>query len=200
MTVTRCGLDLEHEPHEHRLGSCDGHVLDVPDVKPGDPVAKFYVVSGVPVAWNWASLSLAQARELRKLLDAFVADYNRAYAVKDGELIPACWPLHEGLARELAAFYAQYVHVHQSGLSTPENAMHWYDRWLPGFRTRLPGWLGASEKCNPTVGHRPSWNQAANKLSAATRPGSMGLREFEDAVEAALLAYTTSSAQLDKVD
>jgi hypothetical protein len=200
VSVTRCGLEMIHEPHPHPAGDCDGQPMVTPDLAPGGPVAKLYTVSTTPVPWNWAGLTLIQARELRELIDGFVADYNRAFAVKDGELVPACWPLHEGLARELAAFYAQWVHVFQSGLATPENAMHWYDRWLPGFRTRLPGWLGAHEKCNPTVGHRENWNQAAAKVEAATRPTPMTPTAFEAAVEDALLSYTSSPATLDKAD
>lgn len=199
MSAFRCGLDLEHEPHEHPQGHCDGKAMVTPDREPGGPVTDLYVVSGLEIPWNWASLTLPQARELRDLLDTFVHHhYNPVYAVKVGELIPACWPLHPGLAHELPAFYAQWVYVHQSGLADAEKAMHWHDRWLPGFRTRLPGWLGSSDavRCNPTVGHRANWNEAADKVADAAKP--RGVDGFDDAVENALLGYTRSPAQLTK--
>lgn len=199
MSAVRCGLDLEHEPHEHPGGSCDGHVMDLPELQPGDPVAKLFTVTGTPVAFSWASLTLSQARELRELLDNFVVHYNATYAVEQAEVIPACWPLHPGLAHELAALYALHVHLFQSGLSGPDGAAGWFERWLPRFQERMPHWLGvASARCNPNVGHREEWSPVVReKLLPASFVG-MDRREFDDAVEDALYNYTRSAAHLDK--
>lgn len=189
MNVVRCGLDLDHEEHEHPLGHCDGKALDLPELQPGDPVDKLFTRAGVPLAWSWSTLTLTQARELRELLDKFVARYNATWAVLTSELIPACWPLHPGLADELAVLHAVHVHLFESALAPATDAAGWFSRTLPEFQERLPRWLGDSaSRCNPTVGHRPDWAPAARQLPADHT--GMDRNELAEAVDDALLSYT----------
>lgn len=196
--VVRCGLDMIHEEHEHPLGYCDGNVIDPASAAPGDDIRKAFVVSAVARPANWASLTLTQARDLRELIDSFVTHYNQTYAVVESEIIPACWPLHPGLAHELAALYALWVHLFQSGLAPADQVMGWHDRWLPGFQTRLAGHLLGTNTMRCTPGrHRSSWNAAAAKIDLeATRTG-LEPERLAEMTDDALRAYVGNPAHLE---
>ncbi len=143
------------------------------------PLAALYGAKGGSRPWTWASLTRGQARELVALLDRFADHYNRTYVVDDRFLILGCWPLHPGLAHELAALYGTWVAAFDHPHPTAEAAAFWLDRWLPGFQHRLPGWYGVgSEVCRPGL-HLDDWNPAAAKLTeAAHRPLSVDVDEL----------------------
>lgn len=179
----RCGLDRDHDPHEHWQGHCDGQAVDPALVAgPAVPVATLYGAVGHPRPWTWSSLTLGQAKDLREQLDRFADHHNRTYVVDDKHLILACWPLHPGLAHELAALYGTWVTAFASGLSSAELAMGWHDRWLPGFHERLPHWYGiGSEACRPGD-HVAKWNPAEAKISVAGWLSEDPQGRIEDAI------------------
>lgn len=193
----RCGLEIAHEPHEHWQGHCDGQPVDPALVAgPSVPIATLYSATAHPRPWTWASLTLGQARELTEQLDRFAEHHNRSYVVDDRHLILACWPQHPGLAHELAALYGTWVTAFCSGLASPELAMGWFDRWLPGFHARLPHWYGVgTEVCRPGQ-HVAKWNPAAGKLLAASDRDRADAVRVDDAVRELLVngAYLDGAA------
>lgn len=194
----RCGLEMEHEAHPHPGGQCDGQVDTAPALEAGDPLAKAFLLSAAPRPWTWSSLTTGQAEELRELLDRFVTYYNDTFAIADPELIPACWPLHPALAHELAALYSVWVHAFQSGLAPADQAMSFYDRWLPGFQARLASRLLGTNSMRCTPGnHRADWNPAAKKQGQSTKTG-IDPDQFDGQVADALGAYVANPAHLEK--
>jgi hypothetical protein len=168
--VERCGKEEPHDEHAHWRGHCDGQPVDPTlTAHPGVPIATLYGAQGHPRPWTWSSLTVGQARDLVEQLDRFVEHYNATYVVKDAHLVLGCWPLHPGLAHELATLYAAWVGAFCSGSSLPEIAHGWHDRWLPGFQARVRDWFGVgTEYCYPGT-HIETWNPAAFKIKAAAK-------------------------------
>ena len=171
----RCGLDLEHEQHEHDGGMCDGGISAPPATGPTRFIDLFPGTSPLPHPWHWSSLTTDQATELVEQLEVFAAHYNATYVVDERLILLGCWPLHPGLAAELASLYAQYVTAHQGAMATAETSLYWHDRWLVGFQQRLPNWYGGNTGCRPGD-HKPNWNPALARLAeAAPRPTGFDL-------------------------
>lgn len=193
----RCGKDTVHDGHETWQGWCDGLPADPALANPGVPLQSVLadLVTAHPRPWSWSSLTLSQAKELRTALDEFAEHYNRTYVVDDSLLVLSCWPLHPGLAHELAALYGSWLHAFLSGFSSGETAMAWHERWLTGFQSRISHWYGiGTDKCRPGM-HVADWNPAAKKLKDATaRPD--GVLDDEQ-LDEALRAYVGTSSPLD---
>lgn len=184
--LARCGKEEMHLDHEHPAGWCDGGPTDPVEANPGVPLAGSAVYPGLtahPRPWAWASLTVAQARDLRAQLDRFVAFYNATLVVEDKHLVLGCWPLHPGLAHDLAALHAVWVEAMMTAGGGPQQASAFYDRWLPGFQHRLPRWYGINtEVCKPGR-HREDWNPSAAKRAEAGKRTASDV-EVEDAVRA----------------
>lgn len=177
--VERCGKPEWHDAHEHWRGHCDGEPVATEETgHPGVPIATLYGATAHPRPWSWATLTSGQARELVGQLDRFADHHNATYVVNDKHLILGCWPLHPGLAHELAALYGAWVTAFSGGLSSAELALAWHDRWLPGFHDRLPGWYGVgTDVCRPGQ-HVDGWNPATAKLKlAGQRPEGFDVDE-----------------------
>ena len=178
--VERCGKPEWHDAHEHWRGHCDGEPVATEETgHPGVPIATLYGAAAHPRPWAWASLTSGQARELVERLDLFAEHHNATYVVNDAHLILGCWPLHPGLAHELAVLYALWVDATSGpGALAPDKLGAWHDRWLPGFHDRLPRWYGlGSDVCRPGR-HEDRWNPATAKLKdAAKRPEVLDVHE-----------------------
>lgn len=194
--VVRCGLDLEHESHEHALGWCDGGAVYGPEVKAtpvSDLATLFKGVTDEPRPWAWTSLTADQAELLAAQLGRFADHYNETYVVDERHLLLGCWPAHPGAAAELAPLYAQWVIAHQGALATAELSLAWHDRWLRGFQERLPGWFGLNGQ-----GCRPGWHKTLAEWnpSAMHREAARKLPEVVDLGDA-VRALTAGPARLE---
>lgn len=123
------------EPIQHRLGSLDRY--DWP--------------------WSWDSLTPDLIGPLGDALVDWVLDYNENFVVRPAHLIPKCWPVHRGLAREIAAMYSHWMAAFHHPKAEPSNATYFYDRVLPPFQDRIRHWLGPhGEKCQAGT-HDVTW-------------------------------------------
>lgn len=115
-------------------------------------------------AWSIDSMPPEYHDALSQVLVEWVIDYNRNFVVRESQLIPWCWPAHPGLAREIAATYAHWMHVFHSAGGSAEGATAFYDRTLPGFQDRVPRWLGAHGDACRAGNHAGDWNSLTLKI------------------------------------
>lgn len=125
------------ESIQHRLGSLDRY--DWP--------------------WSWDSLTPELTAAQSRALVAWVLDYNENFVVRSSHLIPQCWPIHPGLAREIAATYSHWMAVFHHPKAQPSDGTYFYDRILPPFQERIVRWLGPhAERCQGGS-HDPDWDK-----------------------------------------
>ena len=111
-------------------------------IEPFDPGTTTSEDNGGRPPWSWAALTLAERSSLAKSIDDYVGYYNEAFAISPNELIPPCWPLHAGLAAELAAHFWLWVSTHAEPTARPESAVAFYEIHLPRFRQHVTKLLG----------------------------------------------------------
>lgn len=107
--------------------------------------------------WTWSVLSQEESAALKRMVRRWVADYNVVHAVTSRELIPDCWPLHPGLAYDLAVMVWVYYDTHHDRRTTPLMAGDYHLRYLPGFRSRLDHLLGSDPAGCRAGEHPASW-------------------------------------------
>lgn len=79
---------------------------------------------------------------LRDWVDDFLRPQHPGYPV------PACWPAHKEAVWELANLFAEWVRVYGDPDNQPlDGALWFYERWLPGVRSRLFGPNGSMSGC-----------------------------------------------------
>ena len=112
--------------------------------------------------WTWSILSATERLALTSRIGDWVDNYNRCYAVEAEQLIPPCWPKHPWLAHELAVMTWLWYSAHRDPTATAERAGEFYLRYLPGFRSRLPGTLGRSPVECRKGQHPDTWRRDAD--------------------------------------
>jgi hypothetical protein len=94
----------------------------------------------LPRPWDPASCPPTLQREIWAWCEKTAVWINHEYAWRPGQLIPACWPQHPHIARELAALTCQRWVVGQA--TTPDPIEEWHRHTLPMFLDRLTNRLG----------------------------------------------------------
>jgi hypothetical protein len=160
-------------------GTDDGHEsnTDPAGLPPLEPAAFEDLLSAYrhPAAagsrtlpWSWVTLSPAEGEANATLLDAFVASYNRTWAIHDGEVVPPCWHRHPALAHDLATLAWAYHQAYRDRDATPVRALQFQSQ-LPLFAERLDRWLG-SEPGECRAGRHPhSWRDAVGATRSPDR-------------------------------
>lgn len=109
--------------------------------------------------WSFAARSGKEIAALGRLIDVYVATYNRMLATTVREIVPPCWRHHPGLAHDLAVqvwlYYAAFLH----DKATPSAAADFHTRHLPAFRARIDGWLGRSPGECRKGNHPTEWRK-----------------------------------------
>ncbi|GLZ28133.1 hypothetical protein Lesp02_03230 [Lentzea sp. NBRC 105346] len=120
--------------------------------------------------WTWAALKKDQAAVLARVVREWVHFYNRVHAVTVKELIPPCWPLHPGLAHELAVLVWAYYHAHHDPKATPLIAVDYHARYLASFRTRLDHMLGRDPHSCRAGEHTATWRTTVDEQLSEYSP------------------------------
>ena len=143
--------------------------------------------------WSWDSLTPELTAPLSRALVDWVLDYNDNFVTRPAHLIPKCWPVHRGLAREIAAMYAHWMRAFHHATATPYDATAFYERTLPGFQSRIPGWLGPHpEKCQAGQ-HDSDWDKdVGDRIKQVQQASQETLRALDG--DLAMLLSTTRSA------
>lgn len=143
-----------------------------------------------PPPWAWATLTDAERQVLARLIEAFVATYNRVYAVNDSDLLPPCWRRHPGLAADLAVHVWLWYATHLDPTATPFTAGDYYRLHLPAFRGRVDRLLGASPPECRQGEHHDTWRSDADRQLAvhATLPAQRD-RDTADLARLAALHF-----------
>jgi hypothetical protein len=102
-------------------------------------------------------LSTEEREELLQACENFITDYNATYAYVEEEIIPPCWLLHPGLAKEIPARMWLHHATHHGTKSTPTMIVDYYNRHLPGFRSRIEKMLGQQPKECQKGQHSATW-------------------------------------------
>lgn len=159
---------------EHRLGSQDKY--DWP--------------------WSWDSLTPELTSAESRALVAWVLDYNENFVVRSTQLIPACWPIHPGLAREIAATYSHWMAAFHHPKATPSDATYFYDRTLPPFQDRISRWLGPhGERCQ-AGSHDPDWDKdVADRIRHVREAARDTLRALDGGVAESLATTRSAPAE-----
>lgn len=134
--------------------------------------------------WPWSFDSLNDedlAGDLADVLVDWVTDYNETWVVTDTQLIPSCWPVHPALAREIAVLYSAWaVAFHSPTTTSPDHAVSWLERTLPGFHRRMETWLGTEPSACRAGKHPSSWNDAAEKVTRAVEAADRTRQRLRD--------------------
>lgn len=147
------------------------------------------------LAWSWDSLDADLLGTLGETLVDWVLDYNENFVVKPQQIIPKCWPVHRGLAREIAAIYAHWMRTFHHPEATPSDATYFYDRVLTDFQMRVPGWLGPHpERCQAGE-HDREWDKdVADRITAVAAGRGETIRRLSETY-APQLAETRSAPE-----
>ena len=122
--------------------------------------------------WTWSAQTDPDRHALHALVTDWVAHYNQVYAVHDHDLIPPCWPRHPWLASELAVLVFLWWSGHRDPTATVDRPAEIYTRYLPAFRTRLPGMLGRSPTECQQGQHPDTWRRDPDTTITTWPPGS----------------------------
>lgn len=145
--------------------------------------------------WSWDSLAPELTGALSRALVDWVLDYNDNFVTRSVHLIPMCWPVHPGLAREIAAMYAHWMRAFHHANATAFDATSFYDKTLPSFQTRIAGWLGPHpEKCQGGE-HDPQWDQDVAERIRKVRTTARQTLQALDGEHARRLASTRSAPE-----
>jgi hypothetical protein len=143
--------------HDEHLGV--GHLVDLyTDNTPGRRLP-----------WNPALLDADERRALESLLARFVADYNTRLAVAADEVIPPCWPKHEGMAHFLAVLAWGWYSVHVDPAARALEALDFHERHLPLTRVELTRLLGRNPAQCRRGEHDDNWRKPADDLIGQTK-------------------------------
>ncbi len=109
--------------------------------------------------WTWSALTAGERDTQARLIDDWVETYNRVLATEKSEIVPPCWRQHPGLATELAIQVWHTYAVHHHAAATVTAAADYYSRHLPGFRKRVPTYLGEAASDCLAGRHPGDWHQ-----------------------------------------
>lgn len=98
----------------------------------------------LPKPWEPATCPDRLRREIWTWCEDAATWINHEHAWRPAQMIPACWPQHPHIARELAAITCQRWMAEQA--STPEPMEEWHRHTFPMFIDRLASRLGEG-KC-----------------------------------------------------
>jgi len=119
--------------------------------------------------WSWSVLTEAEAAELEAVVTSFVESYNEIHATAPRHVIPPCWPRHPGLAVETAVLAWTWYASHIDPAATAHQAAEYYERYLPGFRSRLDDMLGRSPMECRQGSHPGTWrNEVARYVPSSS--------------------------------
>lgn len=102
------------------------------------------ITDTLPQPWEPTTCPDTLRRHVWTWCDQVALWVNHEYVWRPTQLIPACWPRHPHIARELAALASQRWIAEQT--CTPERIEEWHHYTLPGFLDRMTSRLGES-KC-----------------------------------------------------
>jgi hypothetical protein len=108
---------------------------DDPAVPPAFPV---------PRPWDLCSVTGGLADAVWTWLDQVARWLNHTYAAHDGQVVPACWRQHAGIAHDLAALAFSRVDVYAA--STAAYVPRWHAD-LEDFHRRTAAALGPHPPC-----------------------------------------------------
>ncbi|MEU7230037.1 hypothetical protein [Streptomyces chrestomyceticus] len=111
-------------------------------------------------------------------LDDVVLWLNNGYGWQEEQIIPACWPLHEGMAHDLAAL--AFGRPDAYATDTPAFVGRWHSDW-EDFQRRMQTALGstAGRECRAGDHRRPSTYTVTSVLKEINR----GRRKAEASAE-----------------
>jgi len=121
--------------------------------------------------WDLSMLSDVLEAEVWNWLDDVVQWLNHAYGWQDEQVIPACWPLHEGLAHDLAQLAFGRVDAYRTGAAAYVG--RWHSDW-EDFQRRMAASLGleGGRDCRRGTHKRPGQyavDHARNEISRGRR-------------------------------
>ncbi len=124
----------------------------------GDPLAieALGPLADLERPWDPPTCKARTRNALWLWLDEVVAWLNHEYARQPDHAIPACWPLHPDLVREIALLASQRLLAGRA--FTHNQLIAWHQTALPDFYTRMLERLGGSP-CHPGQ-HKP-WPAAS---------------------------------------
>ena len=152
--------------------------------------------------WSFDSCTPDLLHELGETLTGWVLDYNDSLVTQVKHLIPECWPMHPGLAREIAAIYSHWMRAFHSTHAVPYDATAFFERTLPGFQSRITGWLGPESDACLAGNHRAEWDKAVRGHIARVAEQQTRTAAALDGSRLAALAETRSAppAQVEAAD
>jgi hypothetical protein len=113
-----------------------------------------------PAAPTWTGLEPAgyagQLAELTQWADTVL---RREYG---GYTLPACWANHRHAIWELSTLAAEWHRTYSSKRPDLDQALEFYDRWLPGTMRRV---AEITRRCNPECAARQAAPKAARRLT-----------------------------------
>jgi hypothetical protein len=118
----------------------------------------------LPRPWEPSSCPPRLRREIWTWCEDAAIWVNHEFAWRPGQLIPACWPRHPHIARELAALACQRWMADQA--HTPEPVEEWHRHNLPMFCERMTTRLGESRCRDGTHLEWPAQARYAAFISA----------------------------------
>lgn len=142
------------------------HLVDI--VRRGDPaeMKRAGDLTDLPRPWDPASCPEKLRQDLWEWCDR-VADWvNHEYAWRPVDMIPACWPRHPHIARELAVLAVLRYTAEQAPDPGPVEEWHRYS--LPMFLDRMTARLGESG-CR--TGKHIDWPAAARHAAFVESSG-----------------------------
>ncbi|MFV0535677.1 MAG: hypothetical protein ACK5MR_18815 [Cumulibacter sp.] len=153
-----------------------------------DPTSHAYIASKVgakhgptELVWSIDSVPDDLAAAYRQaLINWVLLDYNASFATRRAHVIPPCWPIHLGLAREIAAMWSHWQKIFHGDLGAVD-ATAFYERTLPGFQSRIDGWLGKDPTACRSAQHPGDWNEQAALIGTTVNSEQQTLTAFEKA-------------------
>lgn len=136
--------------------------------QPGKPAAD---LAGLPRPWNPASCPAGLREAVWGWCDDVAGWLNADYCWRPAQLIPACWPHHPHLARELPVLALQRWQAELA--ADPDPLEQWHRLTFPAFCERMAARLGDSS-CR--TGRHLDWPARA-RHAAYTGPAAVEDRQ-----------------------
>jgi hypothetical protein len=127
-------------------------------------------LSELPRPWEPATCPQHLRAAVWRWCDQVTVWLNTDYAWRPAHLIPACWPRHPHIARELAVL--AFLRWEAEGVTGPHLLEDWQRYSYPMFCERMAGRLGDST-CR--TGKHQDW-PAESRVTAYTQPATSAQR------------------------